>query len=129
MRDLFYIEKRAIQSAKFFELEKDSQRYENHTHAYANGARWMAGIKDAELEASRQECERLREFIKDLPTITMDMKAVCIGEFQESIELTDEDGEEYLQKVMVGWDTTKDIYTMMLKTKLTTKSEGGRQDE
>ena len=108
MRDLFYIEKRAIQSAKFFELEKDSQRYENHTHAYANGARWMAGIKDAELEASRQECERLRE---------RTVKA------EKELDLT-----WYAISINKQGKVIKDEYTRaLMKSKLTTKNEGGEK--
>ena len=70
------------------------------------------------LKESEAECERLRGIIKDLPTITTDMKAECIGEFREQIEMWDEDEGEYLQNITVGWDTTKEIYAMMLNVKL-----------
>jgi len=39
--DLLYIERRAIDSAAYYEREKGSAIYEEHTLAYGMGARWM----------------------------------------------------------------------------------------
>jgi hypothetical protein len=40
------------------------------------------------------------------------LKPIMIGEFFEAVEMLDEDGEFFTQKVFIKWTTTKDILKM-----------------
>ena len=55
---------------------------------------------------------------KQMLDTSSNMKHQCIGEFKIDVEMLDDDGEEYTQKVYIPWTTMKDIYAMMLNIKL-----------
>ena len=72
----------------------------------------------------QEEVDRLNGIINNLPTITSDMKARCIGEFKEYYEFFSEDTESIIDEfIVVSWHNTKAIYTMMLAQKLSNINE------
>lgn len=70
-------------------------------------------------EAVKKELAELKVKLDGLSEITCEMKAECIGEFKETYEVwSDIHDENIEQSILISWPNTKDIYQMMLASKL-----------
>lgn len=66
-----------------------------------------------------KEIAELKAKIANLSEITTPMKAECMGEFKETYEVYNEREEDYHEEsIVVSWPNMKDIYVMMLNSKL-----------
>ncbi len=71
-----------------------------------------------ELEKLRKENEELRNGLSKMPlslTAENGAKSLLIGEFYESIETQDEDGNSLAIETVVQWSTIKDIYKKIVE--------------
>lgn len=73
----------------------------------------------ANFDRLKNEIKELKAKIANLSEITTPMKAECMGEFKETYEVYCDDLQDNIeQSIVVSWSNMKDIYAMMLNSKL-----------
>jgi len=73
----------------------------------------------ANVDRLKNEIKELKAKIANLSEITTPMKAECMGEFKETFEYYSDDHDDYIEeKITISWPNMKEIYVMMLNSKL-----------